>query len=138
MSDPLPELLRNSRRNRSKKSRAGSEASETCDGLSELSDQLVNDDHNFSEPASDLPAEPVRKVSRKVSRKMIVAYVHEDGLYCPRTINLHCQEHDGEDMNGISQGTTLDLNSIPGFPGVGGMTGMGMGGFPGLDGGRKA
>ena len=86
----------------------------------------------MSDPRPKDQASPVR---RKVSRKMIVAYIHEDGVYCPRTINQHCPEHEGEDMNDISEGLTLDLNSVPGFPGVGGLGLQAQGGFPGLDGG---
>ena len=70
---------------------------------------------------------------RKLSRKMIMAYFHEDGEYCPRTINKHCPEHDHEDTKTAEMmpGGPMDLNSIPGFPGVGGM-GFPGGGLPGF------
>ena len=76
---------------------------------------------------------------RKLSRKMIMAYFHEDGEYCPRTITKHCPEHDHEDTKTAEMmpGGTMDFNSIPGFPGVGGMgfPGGGLPGMPGFGGG---
>ena len=93
----------------------------------------------IKDPVSD-STEPLSPSKRKLSRKMVtmMAYLHDDGKYCPRTINEHCPEHEDDDMklaemmgNGNSfAGQPMDLNSIPGFPGVGGM-----GGIPGLSGG---
>ena len=93
----------------------------------------------IKDPVSD-STEPLSPSKRKLSRKMVtmMAYLHDDGKYCPRTINEHCPEHEDDDMklaemmgnvNGFG-GQPMDLNSIPGFPGVGGM-----GGIPGLSGG---
>ena len=78
---------------------------------------------------------------RKLSRKMVtlIAYLHEDGKYCPRTINEHCPEHDQDDAQTAEMipGGQMDLNSVPGFPGVGGMSfsGGGLPGMPGFGGG---
>ena len=95
----------------------------------------------IKDPVND-SAEPLSPSKRKLSRKMVtmMAYLHDDGKYCPRTINEHCPEHEDGDMklaeimgnvNGFG-GQPMDLNSIPGFPGVGGMGGVGI---PGLSGG---
>ena len=95
----------------------------------------------IKDPEND-SAEPLSPSKRKLSRKMVtmMAYLHDDGKYCPRTINEHCPEHEDGDMklaeimgnvNGFG-GQPMDLNSIPGFPGVGGMVGVGI---PGLSGG---
>ena len=92
----------------------------------------------IKDPIND-KTEPLSPNKRKLSRKMVtmMAYLHDDGKYCPRTINEHCPEHEDDDMklaemmgnvNGFGD-QPMDLNCIPGFPGVGGM------GIPGLSGG---
>ena len=92
----------------------------------------------IQDPLND-KTEPSSPNKRKLSRKMVtmMAYLHDDGKYCPRTINEHCPEHEDSDMkvaemmgmvNGFGD-QPMDLNSIPGFPGVGGI------GIPGLSGG---
>lgn len=100
----------------------------------------------IQDPLND-KTEPSSPNKRKLSRKMVtmMAYLHDDGKYCPRTINEHCPEHEDSDMklaemmgkvNGFGD-QPMDLNSIPGFPGVGGIGipglsgGMGMPGIPG-------
>ena len=101
----------------------------------------------IQDPLND-KTEPSSPNKRKLSRKMVtmMAYLHDDGKYCPRTINEHCPEHEDSDMklaemmgkvNSFGD-QPMDLNSIPGFPGVGGMGMSGLSGgmgMPGLSGG---
>ena len=88
---------------------------------------------------SDINTKSPKK--RKLSTKMVTlrGYFHDDGEYCPRTINKHCPEHDQDDTQTAEMmpGGPMDLNSIPGFPGVGGMgfSGGGLPGMPGFGGG---
>ena len=97
------------------------------------------DKGEIDQPKPDIPTRMLSPSKRKLSRKMVtlMAYFHEDGKYCPRMINEHCDEHVKDDMNDAEM--SMDLNNVPGFPGVGGMGmggmgGMGFGGtFPGMD-----
>ena len=51
----------------------------------------------IKDPIND-KTEPLSPSKRKLSRKMVtmMAYLHEDGKYCPRTINEHCPEHEDD------------------------------------------
>ena len=89
--------------------------------------------------------EPLSPSKRKLSRKMVtmMAYLHDDGKYCPRTFNEHCPQHEEDDMklaeiigNASSfGGQPMDLNSIPGFPGIGEMGSLMSGGLGQMPGG---
>ena len=78
------------------------------------------------EDSENVPDSGGKKISRKLSKRFVTmeAYYHEDGKICPRTIKEYCADHDEKDINNPeivqADASPLNLNSVPGFPGVGG------------------
>ena len=102
--------------------------------VDEINDKVIQNGE-IEAPKTHGSESSSRKFSRKLSRRMIMAYYHEDGQICPRTIKQHCPDHGEEDMNNpeilVGDDPSMNLNSVPGFPGVGGFGYSALGGYGG-------